>query len=161
MLETDSVKDSASGLWKKVNILTQTNSVAVLGLGRFGSAVALSLASSGENVLGIDRDSETVRSLTDRLHRIAVADATDLETLRRLGIGEVEQAVVAIGQDVAASVLTTSLLAELDVQKIWARAMTYRHALILERMGAHRVVLPQQDMGKMLAGLLISGGPAP
>lgn len=89
-----------------------------------------------------------------------MADATDLETLRRLGIGEVEQTVVAIGQDVVASTLTTSLLAELDVQEIWARAVTYRHARILERMGAHRVVLPQQDMGKMLAGLLSSGGPA-
>lgn len=128
--------------------------MGVLGLGRFGSSVALSLAAGGENVLGIDRDPEVVRSLADRLHRVAVADATDLDALRELGIDKIGRAVVAIGQDVATSALTTSLLAELEVEEIWARAETDRHATILERVGARRVVRPQQDMGTILARLL-------
>jgi trk system potassium uptake protein TrkA len=139
---------------EKAAFLPQTDSVAVLGLGRFGRSVALSLAATGGSVLGIDHDPEVVHALLGRIDELTVADTTDLETLRRLGIDEVGRAVVAIGKDIAASALTTSLLAELEVREIWARADTRRHALILERLGAHRVVLPQQDMGRMLARLL-------
>ncbi|WP_336204900.1 potassium channel family protein [Nonomuraea sp. LPB2021202275-12-8] len=123
----------------------------MLGLGRFGGSLALHLAMEDGNVLGVDKDPEVVRSLADSLDRLVVADTTDLEVLRRLGVAGFRQVVVAIGQDVAASVLTTSLLAELEIQEIWARAATPRHARILERVGAHRVVLPQQRMGELLA----------
>ncbi|MDP9866917.1 MULTISPECIES: potassium channel family protein [Streptosporangium] len=139
-------------------ILMHSNFIAVLGLGRFGSSVALSLAANGERALGIDREPEAVLALAGRLDHAAVADATDLDELRRLGMAEAGQAVVAMG-DVVASALTTSLLAGLGVQEIWGRATTHRHAKILERVGAHRVVMPEQDAGKMLAGLL--SGPTP
>ncbi|WP_171075274.1 potassium channel family protein [Nonomuraea basaltis] len=128
--------------------------MAVLGLGRFGSSLALSLAEGGEQVLGIDCDPEAVDSLAGHLDRVAVADATDMDALRQLGVAEVRRAVVALGHDVAASALIVSLLTELGVEEIWGRAETYRHGKILERVGAHRVVLPQQDMGRVLAGLL-------
>jgi trk system potassium uptake protein TrkA len=137
--------------------LVYENRVAVLGLGRFGSAVAVNLAARGEVVLGIDCDRAVVSLLIGCLHRAEVADATDLDALRRLGLSQVGTAVVAIGRDVVASSLTASLLAELQVPEIWARAGTTRHAKILERVGAHRVVMPQQDMGRVLAGLLSSG----
>lgn len=137
-----------------------SNFIAVLGLGRFGSSVALSLAANGERALGIDREPEAVLALAGRLDHAAVADATDLDELRRLGMAEAGQAVVAMG-DVVASALTTSLLAGLGVQEIWGRATTHRHAKILERVGAHRVVMPEQDAGKMLAGLLSGRPPTP
>ncbi|MEV5894960.1 NAD-binding protein [Nonomuraea fuscirosea] len=101
---------------EKAAFLPHMNSVAVRGLGRFGRSVALSLAATGCSVLGIDHDPEVVHALLGRIDELAMADTTDLEALRRLGIGEAGRAVVAIGQDIAASALTTSLLAGLEVR---------------------------------------------
>ncbi|NRQ37525.1 TrkA family potassium uptake protein [Nonomuraea sp. NN258] len=125
----------------------------VLGLGSFGVSAALSLAEYGLNVLGVDRNREIVHALAGRLDRLAVADSTDLDALRGLGVGEAQRALVAIAQDVVTSVLTTSLLAELGVPEIWARAETVRHGRILERVGAHHVVLPRHGIEVTLMGL--------
>jgi trk system potassium uptake protein TrkA len=128
--------------------------VVVLGLGRFGSALAVELASRGTEVLGIDSDSKIINALAGQLANVAVADTTDPEALRQLGVPEFRRAVVAIGTDIQASILTTVLLTDMDIADIWAKALNQRHAEILRRVGAHHVVLPEHDMGERVAHLL-------
>jgi trk system potassium uptake protein TrkA len=128
--------------------------VVVIGLGRFGSSLAFELDRRGIEVLAIDHDRKIVQSLADRLPQVVAADTTDLETLRQLGVGDFETAVVAIGTDVEASILTTSLLIDLGVEQIWAKAISRQHGRILERIGAHHVVYPEHDMGERVAHLV-------
>lgn len=128
--------------------------VVVIGLGRFGTALALELARRGTEVLAIDHRPKIVQSLSGRLTHVVTADATDIEALRELGVPEFRRAVVAIGGDLEASILTTSLLAELDIDDIWAKAVTHQHKRILERIGAHHIVLPENDMGERVAHLV-------
>jgi trk system potassium uptake protein TrkA len=126
----------------------------VIGLGRFGSALALELTSRGTEVLGVDTNRKLVQNLSGQLPHVVVADSTDIEALRQLGIAEFRRAVVAIGTDVQASILTASLLSELEVPDIWAKAINRQHGRILSRVGAHHVVLPEHDMGERVAHLL-------
>ncbi|MDG4764308.1 TrkA family potassium uptake protein [Solwaraspora sp. WMMD406] len=128
--------------------------VVVIGLGRFGGALALELAGRGTEVLGIDGDPKITQGFSGQLPHVVTADATDLEALRQLGVGEFHRAVVAIGTDIQASILATSLLSELGVADIWAKAISRQHGRILERIGAHHVVLPEHDMGERVAHLL-------
>ena len=127
--------------------------VAVLGLGRFGSSLGRELTQRGWEVLGIDRDERIVQDLSDELTHVASADTTDIEALRQLGVGEFRRAVVGIG-GLEASILTTSLLVDLEVSNIWAKAVSQRHARILERVGAHHVTQPEHDMGHRVAHLV-------
>ena len=131
-----------------------TQSVIVIGLGRFGTAVADSLVRMGHEVLGVDEDSDRVQKLSERLTHVVQADTTDIDTLRQLGAGDFSVAVVGIGSDVEASVLTVLALMELGVTKIWAKATNARHGKILERMGAHHVVYPEAQMGERVAHMV-------
>ncbi|OON28135.1 potassium transporter [Micromonospora sp. Rc5] len=126
----------------------------VVGLGRFGTALALELTSRGTEVLGIDNRPKVVQSLSGRLPHVVTADSTDIEALRQLGVEEFQRAVVAIGTDIQASILTTSLLSELGIPDIWAKAVSDQHRHILTRVGAHKVVAPEHDMGERVAHLL-------
>ena len=128
--------------------------VAVIGLGRFGTALALELASGGTEVLAVDNRPDIVQRLSGQLGQIVVADSTDPDALREIGIGDFNRAVVAIGNDLEASILTTALLAELEIRDIWAKAVSRQQATILERVGAHHVVFPEQDMGERIAHLV-------
>jgi trk system potassium uptake protein len=128
--------------------------VLVVGLGRFGSALAETLEGQGHQVLGIDADPRIVQDLTDRLTHVVEADSTDSEAMRQLGAGEFGRAVVGIGTDLEASILTTSVLVDLEVPDIWAKAITGPHGRILERVGAHHVVYPEHDMGRRVAHLV-------
>jgi trk system potassium uptake protein len=128
--------------------------VAVIGLGRFGTALALELARGGTEVLAVDSRSDIVQRLSGQLGHIVVADSTDLDALKEIGIGDFNRVVVAIGNDLEASILTTALLAELEIHDIWAKAVTAQQATILERVGAHHVVFPEQDMGERVAHLV-------
>jgi len=130
------------------------NGVVVIGLGRFGSAVAETLVRLEHDVLGIDENAELVQSWSDRLTHVVQADTTHTETLRRLGVQDFGCAVVAIGSDLEASVLTVLALAELGVPDIWAKAMGTKHGRILERTGAHHVVYPEAAMGERVAHLV-------
>lgn len=132
------------------------DAVVVIGLGRFGGAVAQSLAELGHEVLGIDENAEIVQSWADRLTHVVQADTTDSETLRRLGVQDFPRAVVAIGTDIEASVLTVLALTELGIQNIWAKALGPKHGRILERTGAHHVIYPEADMGRRVAHLVAS-----
>ncbi len=128
--------------------------VLVIGLGRFGSALAETLMELGHDVLGVDADPKIVQDHADDLTHVLEADTTDIEVLRQVGAGEFGRAVVAIGTDLEASILTTSVLVELGVPDIWAKAITVPHGRILERVGAHHVVYPEHDMGRRVAHLL-------
>lgn len=128
--------------------------VVVIGLGRFGSAVAESLVRLGHEVLAIDESKELVERWSEELTHVVQADSTDEEALRQLRIGDFDRAVVAIGNDVEASVLTVLALAEAGVRDVWAKAITREHGLILERVGAHHVVYPERAMGERVAHVL-------
>ncbi len=127
------------------------DAVVVIGLGRFGSALALELVREGVEVMAIDSRRDIVQRMAGRLTHVVTADSTDVEALNELGVQEFRRAVVAIGSDMQASILTTSLLVEMKIPDIWAKAMTEQHGRILERVGAHHVVFPEHEMGQRVA----------
>lgn len=133
---------------------TRKGAVVVIGLGRFGSSLALELAERGTEVLALDSRAQLVQQFAERLTHAAVADGTDPEALRQLDVPEFRRAVVAIGDDLEASILTTSVLSDFDIPHIWAKAINRQHGRILERVGAHHVVLPEHDMGERVAHLV-------
>ena len=128
--------------------------VAVIGLGRFGQSVAAELMRRGWDVLGIDADAGVVQKVGDELTQAAAADCADPAALAQLGVGDFSRVVVGIGTDLEASILTTSNLVDAGVASIWARANSRQHGQILERIGAHHVVLPEHDMGERVAHLV-------
>ncbi|WP_406467788.1 TrkA family potassium uptake protein [Streptomyces hirsutus] len=128
--------------------------MAVIGLGRFGQSVAAELMRRGWDVLGVDADVGVVQKVGEELTQVAAADCTDPAALAQLGVGEFSRVVVGIGTDLEASILTTSNLVDAGVAAIWARAATRQHGQILERIGAHHVVLPEHDMGERVAHLV-------
>jgi trk system potassium uptake protein len=123
----------------------------VCGLGRFGGALARELMALGHDVLGVDADERTVQDHAPQLTHVVQADTTDEGAMRQLGVSDFQTAVVAIGTDIEASILTASVLVDLGVPKIVAKAITKAHGTILQRVGAHRVVFPERDMGVRVA----------
>ena len=123
----------------------------VVGLGRFGGALAEDLIAHGHEVLGVDASPKLVQSYAQKLTHVVEADSTDAEAMRQLGAADFETAVVAIGTEVEASILTTSVLVDLGVPRIVAKAISEPHGKILSRVGAHRVVFPERDMGLRVA----------
>lgn len=136
------------------NDISDGDGVVVIGLGRFGSAVAQSLVRLGHDVLAIDESGEIVQAWADRLTHVVEADSSNADALRRLGAQDYPHAVVGIGTDIEASVLTVLALAELGVPDIWAKAVNPNHGRILERTGAHHVVYPEAAMGERVAHLV-------
>jgi len=130
------------------------DAVLLVGLGRFGGAVAHALARLGHEVLAVDSDTALVQEWSKHLTHVVEADATSLEAMRQLGAGEFPRAVVAIGTGVEASLLATLVLVDLGVPDIWAKAITAQQGRILERIGARHVVNPESDMGERVAHLL-------
>ena len=128
--------------------------IVVIGLGRFGSSLASTLIDMGHEVLGLDAEPERVQQHAGILTHVAEADTTNERTLRQLGVADAVTAVVAIGADVEASVLTTGALVDIGVPNIWAKALTKPHGRILERVGAHHVVYPEADMCSRVARLV-------
>lgn len=127
------------------------NQYVVIGLGRFGSSVALTLADMGCDVLGIDTSAERVNELDGRITQAVEADATDEEVLKSYGIQNFDAGIVAIGNDVQASILITLMLKESGVKYVVAKAYDAVHGRLLEKTGADRVVYPERDMGLRLA----------
>ena len=125
--------------------------VAVVGLGRFGSAVATELVRLGHEVLGIDSDINTVQALSGALSHVVQAEATDEESLAGLGVAEFDAAVVGITGDLETSILATLLLKRLGVKRVVVKARNATHGEILERVGADRVVYPERDTGLRVA----------
>jgi trk system potassium uptake protein len=134
--------------------ISRSDNVTVIGLGRFGAAVAESLVRLGHDVLGVDADGEIVQGLADKLTHVVQADTTDADTLKRLGVSDYRHAVVGIGTNIEASLLTTLALSELGIPDIWAKAINPNHGRILSRTGAHHVIYPEAEMGGRVAHLV-------
>ncbi|HEX2506912.1 MAG TPA: TrkA family potassium uptake protein [Miltoncostaeaceae bacterium] len=127
----------------------------VIGLGRFGRTLAATLVRLGDEVLGVDVSPKVVQACADELTHVVVADATDVEALRQIGAGDFSRAIVAIGTDIEASILATYALVDLGVPRVWAKAVTAEHGAILERVGAHRVIFPEIEMGERVAHTMV------
>ena len=125
--------------------------VAVLGLGRFGSAVARELARLGHDVLAVDADERVAQDLAPDVSHAAQADITDREALEDLGLAEFDTAIVAVSGSLEVSVLATALLKRIGVRRILAKATDELHGSILGEVGAHRVVYPERETGIRVA----------
>lgn len=132
----------------------QTDSILVIGLGRFGGQVAASLVRLGHEVLAIDESQQIVQRWAEKLTHVVQADATDEEALQQLGVADFQRAIVGIGTDIEASVLTVLALTEIGVREIWAKAITAKHGKILAAVGADHVIYPEAAMGERVAHLI-------
>lgn len=128
----------------------------VVGLGRFGTAVAQKLQELGNEVMVIDESEERVQKMAERVTHAVVADARDEEVLESLGVRNFDCAVVAIGENLAASVLITLNLKSLGVPQVICKAQNELEKRALEKVGADRVVIPEREMGMKLAQNLVS-----
>jgi len=128
--------------------------IIVIGLGRFGSALAATLVDLGYEVLGVDANADIVQNHAGALTHVVQADTTSVRALRQIGAADAITAVVCIGTGVEASILTTTALVDLGVKNIWAKAITEPHGRILQRVGAHHVVFPEAEMGTRVAHLV-------
>jgi trk system potassium uptake protein TrkA len=126
-------------------------SFAVVGLGRFGSAMATTLAGLGHDVVGIDSNEDRVREAADVISVAIQLDATDEKALRAAGMKDVDCVVVSIGENIEASLLVVTLLREMAVRKVVAKAVTPLHGRILEKLGVERVVFPEREMAIRVA----------
>lgn len=127
----------------------------VIGLGIFGSTIATTLSEAGKEVLAIDRDMICVERLADVVTKAVVADGTDIDQLKMLGVQEFDVAIVAIGDKLEASILTVMNLKELGVKRIVAKARNKQFMQILYKVGADEVVRPERDMGEKIAKRLL------
>lgn len=126
----------------------------VIGLGRFGSAIARELCELGHQVLAMDTNRELVQNIADDVTHAVVGDGRDPSVLEELGVKDYDCAVVAIGNDVGSSALITMRLKELSVPQIVCKAQSHVHQRLLEKLGADRVVFPEHEMGiKVAQGL--------
>jgi len=129
---------------------------AVIGLGRFGRSVALTLAKMGYDVLAVDSSEEKVNSIIEHVTHAVQADARDEQALKSLGIRNFDVAIVAIGHDIQSNILVTVLLKEMGVKKVVSKAVSELHGKVLEKVGADKVVFPERDMGVRVAHALVS-----
>ncbi|MBT2665621.1 MULTISPECIES: TrkA family potassium uptake protein [Bacillaceae] len=129
---------------------------AVIGLGRFGTSVAHRLYTAGQEVLGIDVNEERVENAELSVTHAIMADTTEEETLKSIGIRNFDCVIVAIGNDMQSSILTTLLLKELGVDKVIAKALNKNHGQVLTKVGADWVIYPERDMGERVANQLLS-----
>ena len=129
---------------------------AVIGLGRFGGSVCKTLADAGQEVLAIDKYESRVNDYKDIATQAVVADAQDEDVLRSIGIRNVDHVIVAIGEDIQASILVTLMVKEQGVKYVTAKAQNEYHAKVLEKLGVDRVVHPERDMGVRIGRSLTS-----
>jgi trk system potassium uptake protein TrkA len=129
---------------------------AVIGLGRFGGSICRTLAEEGMEVMAIDKDENRVNDYSMIASHAVVGDSTDEKVLKGLGIRNFDHVIVAIGDDIQASILTTIILKELGVKNITAKALNDYHEKVLIKIGADHVVHPERDMGKRIAHNMIS-----
>jgi len=129
---------------------------AVIGMGRFGSSVAMALSKLGFEVLAIDSSEQRVQEVANFVTHAVSADSTDDDAMKAVGIRNFDVVVVAIGQDIQSSILTTLVLKDLGVPRIIVKAQNELHGKVLNKIGADRVVFPERDMGLRVAHQLIT-----
>ncbi|KGE20909.1 potassium channel family protein [Paenibacillus wynnii] len=129
---------------------------AVIGMGRFGSSIAKALSGMGFDVLAIDSDEHRTQEISNIVTHAVTADSTDEEALRALGIRNFDVVVVAIGEDIQSSILTTLILKDLGVPAILVKAKSELHGKVLSKIGADKIIYPERDMGLRVAHHLAS-----
>ena len=134
------------------------NTYAVFGLGRYGTAVARELVANGMEVIAVDTDQRIVNAVADDLPICKCADITDPEVIRQLGIGNVDVVIVAMANNLEASVMAVTLCKEAGVPTVIAKCANEMHQKILTRVGADKVVFPENESGIRLAKNLLSSG---
>ena len=132
--------------------------VAIIGLGSFGEVVLKNLISEGSDVLVIDRNKEIVNKVAQVASHAVIADSTNEEALKQLGITNFDQVIVAIGQDVHASILTTLVLKDMGVNNLIVKVSDENHAKIIRKIGADQIVFPDRDTGFRLARRIVHDG---
>ncbi len=128
---------------------------AVIGLGIFGSSVAEALANAGQEVIAIDKDESVVNAIKDKVTKALILNATDEKALYSIDIGDVDVAIIGVG-DIQDSILITLMLKEMGVGNIIAKAINKQHKKVLEKVGATKIILPEIEVGTNLAHSLIS-----
>ncbi|MBM7558056.1 potassium channel family protein [Halanaerobacter jeridensis] len=128
----------------------------VIGLGRFGSSVATTLAQKGYDVLAIDQKEELVEEISNVVTHAVQADATDEDALKSLGVNNFDIGIVSIGDNIHGNILATLILKELGVPNVVVKAQDSMHGKLLSKIGADKVVYPERDMGARVANNLIS-----
>ncbi|WP_448073478.1 potassium channel family protein [Georgenia yuyongxinii] len=132
---------------------SRDSGVLVIGLGRFGAAIAATLEKLGRDVLAVEKDPVLVQQWSSRLP-VVEADATNPEALVQLGVEDFPVVVVGVGSYLEASVLITGNLVDLELPQIWAKAISAEHGRILRRIGVHHVVYPEYDAGQRVAHMV-------
>lgn len=128
---------------------------AVIGLGKFGFHVAKGLAQQGMHVLAIDQNEELVRDIDEYVQDVIILDSTDIRALREAGIDQADVAVVSIGENMEASILTVMALKELGVKTVMAKAITAVHGQILAKLGASQVIYPEMESAKRIVKQIV------
>ena len=129
----------------------------VLGLGKFGMSIAKTLSKMGCQVIAVDKNEEKIQDIADEVTYAVSADVTDMDVLKNLGISNLDAAVIAISNDMEASIMATILVKELGVPTVLAKASNEVHKKILLKIGADTVVFPEIEMGTRVARNLVSG----
>lgn len=133
---------------------TPRRSFVIIGLGTFGSTVALDLVRFGNHVLGIDLDEKRVSHLAGSLSEAIIADGTDEVALREAGVSQYDVVVVAVGENLEANILCTMNARLLGVKTIWVKAINRTHHRILNKIGADRIIHPEEEIGQHIAQVL-------
>lgn len=137
--------------------MSKNNSYTVIGMGRFGTAVAKELANSGADVLAIDNNEERVRAIAEYVTHAVKGDVTDADTVYSLGLGNMDAVVVAMTRSMDASILATISAKENGAPYVIAKALDEMHAKILTKVGADKVIVPEKESGVRIARNLING----
>ena len=128
---------------------------AIMGLGGFGEAVGVELMRLGQEVLGVDVDETKANRLANKLTQVVIADATDEATVKELDLGRFDAVLVAIGENIEASILCTMHLKSLKAREVWVKAITPTHHKIVEKLGADRIFHPEYEMGLRVAQTML------
>lgn len=129
---------------------------AVIGLGRFGSSIIKELRELNVNVLAIDKDEAIINDYKDMVTEAVIGNTMDENVLKSVGITNFDHVIVAIGENIQASILTTLILKDLGVEKVTVKAQNDYHGRVLEKIGADAVIHPERDIGRLLAHRLVS-----
>lgn len=130
--------------------------LAVIGLGQFGRGVTDTLIQQGHDVLVIDKKERLVSDYQAIATHAVVADTTEENVLKRLGLTNFDYVIVAIGEDIQASILTTLILKDMGVKNVWVKAINKNHSKILSRIGADYIIQPEKDIAKRLVNQLLN-----
>lgn len=136
-------------------MFTRKKNYLVVGLGRFGASLCERLVELKQRVVGVDIDKARVEDMADKLDIAAQLDSIDEEALIKVGAKDMDVAIVAIGEDVKSSVLSTAILRDLGIPYVVARAIDNLHAKVLSRVGAHKVLSPERETGLQTANHLV------